>query len=78
MPITLKDIKAHQEQFGLYNLETMSNEEYKKALSDGAFFWVDHHDFVRSTFSEEIFATSCEQLDALISHLQGLRSEIYP
>lgn len=77
MPITLQDIKVHQEQFGIYNLETMSIEEYKKALSDGAFFWIDHHDFVRSTFSEETFATNKEQLDALIEHLQEYRERMH-
>ncbi|MDU1368268.1 MAG: hypothetical protein E6927_25940 [Klebsiella michiganensis] len=39
-------------------------------------FWIDHHDFVRSTLSEEIFATNREQLDALIEHLQEYRNQM--
>lgn len=76
MPITLQDIKEHKDHFGLHDLGTMSTEEYRKALSDGAFFWIDHHECVRSTFSEEIFATNREQLDALIEHLQEYREKM--
>lgn len=76
MPITIQDIKAHKDQFGLHDLDTMSTEEYRKSLSDGAFFWIDHHDFVRSTLSEEILATNREQLDAMIEHLQEYRNKM--
>ncbi|STW48162.1 Uncharacterised protein [Klebsiella pneumoniae] len=54
MPITFQDIKEHYEQYGLRDISDMSTAEYKQSLSDGAFFWIDHHDFVRSTLSEEI------------------------
>ena len=76
MPITLQDIKAHKDHFGLHDLETMSTEEYHQALSDGAFLWIDHHDYVRSTFSEEIFATNLEQLNLLIEHLKKYRKKM--
>jgi hypothetical protein len=54
MPITFQDIKEHYEQYGLRDINDMSTAEYKQSLADGAFFWIDHHDFVRSTLSEEI------------------------
>lgn len=76
MPITIEDIKAHKEHFGLTDLDIMGIEEYRRNLREGVFFWVDHHDFLRSTFSEEIFASNREQFDALIEHLQELRSNI--
>ena len=73
MPITLKDIKEHKDQFGIHDLDTMSTSDYRQVLADGAFFRIDHHEFVRSTLSEEILATNREQLDALIEHLQEYR-----
>ncbi|MCK2178584.1 hypothetical protein MUN35_02555 [Hafnia paralvei] len=73
MPITIDDIKAHKEQFDLGDIDTMHTADYRKSLEDGAFFWIDHHEFVRSTFSEEIFATNREQLDAMIEHLKKYR-----
>ncbi|HBQ3013219.1 TPA: hypothetical protein ACXP04_003620 [Klebsiella variicola subsp. variicola] len=73
MPITFQDIKEHYEQYGLRHISDMSTAEYKQALADGAFFWIDHHDFVRSTLSEEILATNREQLDAMIDYLQSYR-----
>lgn len=76
MPITTEDIKAHKDQFGLHDLDTMSIEEYRQSLRDGAFIWIDHHECVRSTFSEEIFATNRKQLDAFIEHLQGYRAKM--
>ena len=54
----------------------MSTAEYKQSLADGAFFWIDHHDFVRSTLSEEILATNREQLDAMIDYLQIYRDNM--
>ncbi|WP_431224803.1 hypothetical protein ACQ86O_08085 [Serratia sp. L9] len=76
MPITVKEIKEHKDQFGIHDLDSMHTTEYRQALSDGAFFWIDHHDFVRSTFSGEIFATNREQLDAMIEHLQKYREKM--
>ncbi|CDQ55125.1 TPA: hypothetical protein MJA80_07335 [Klebsiella pneumoniae] len=76
MPITFQDIKEHYEQYGLRDISDMSTAEYKQSLSDGAFFWIDHHDFVRSTLSEEILATNREQLDAMIDYLQIYRDNM--
>ncbi|HEJ0282291.1 TPA: hypothetical protein SLP08_002022 [Citrobacter freundii] len=76
MPITFQDIKEHYELYALRDISEMSTAEYKQALTDGAFFWIDHHDFVRSTLSEEILATNLVQLDALIQYLQSLRGKM--
>lgn len=76
MPITFQDIKEHYEMYCLRDLSDMSTAEYKQALTDGAFFWIDHHDFVRSTLSEEILATNLEQLEAIIEHLQEYRNKM--
>jgi len=73
MPITLQEIKEHKDYYGLHNLNDMSGDEYRRALADGAFFWIDHDDCVRSTYSQEILATNREQLDAIIEHLQKYR-----
>lgn len=76
MPITIQEIKEHYDQFGLHDLSSMPTSDYRQALDNGAMFWIDHHDFVRSTLSEEILATNCEQLDVLIEHLQEYRSRM--
>ncbi len=76
MPITIQDIKTHKDQYGLHDLDTMSTEEYRKALSDGAFFWINHHDFLRSTLSEEILTTNREQLETLIEYLQSISDKM--
>lgn len=76
MPITFQDIKEHYELYALRDISEMSTAEYKQALTDGAFFWIDHHDFVRSTLSEEILATNLEQLDAMIEHLHEYRNKM--
>ena len=54
----------------------MTTTQYRKDLESGALFWIDHHDFVRGTFSEEIFATNREQLDAMIEYLKKFREKM--
>lgn len=76
MPMSIKEIKEHYDYYGLKEMCTMSIADYQKALADEALFWIDHHDFVRSTLSEEIFATNKEQLDAMIEHLQKYRDRM--
>lgn len=76
MPITSQEIKDYHDQYGIEDLGTMHTAVYRQLLNDGAFFWIDHHDFVRSTLSEEILATNREQLNALIEHLQQYRDRM--
>ncbi|HHQ6617985.1 TPA: hypothetical protein ACSTL0_004446 [Serratia fonticola] len=72
----LKDIKNHYDHYGITALDTMETNQYRQLLKDGAFFFADHSGAVRSTFSEEIFATNREQLDAMIEHLQQYREKM--
>lgn len=74
--MTLQEIKEHQDQFGTHDLDTMSTSDYRQVLDDGAFFWIDHHDFLRNTFSGEMFATNRVQLDAMIEYLQRFRDKM--
>lgn len=76
MPVTIQDIKEHYDQYGLHDMSVMPTAEYRQVLKNGALFWIDHHDFVRSTLSEEILATNREQLDAMIEHLQEYRNKM--
>lgn len=76
MPITIHEIKKHYDYYGLHDMVSMSTKEYQQILANGALFWMDHHDFVRSTLSDEILATNKEQLDAIIEHLQQYRDRM--
>ncbi|ENA0291946.1 TPA: hypothetical protein ACNG9Y_003176 [Klebsiella pneumoniae] len=76
MPITLQDIREHQEQFGMGDITDMPIQEYKRLLNDGAFFWINHNEIVRSTFSDEYIAASPEQIDALIEYLKGFKEKM--
>lgn len=76
MLISSKDIIEYQEQFGIQDLSSMLTGDYRQALEAGAFIWIDHHDHVRSTFSEEIIATNREQVDALIQQLENFKSRM--
>jgi hypothetical protein len=76
MPITIQEIKEHYEQHGIHDMSAMPTVAYRQALVDGGLFWIDHHDFVRSTLSGEIFATNREQLDVMIEHLQEYREKM--
>ncbi|HDF5712408.1 hypothetical protein ACNPNM_21140 [Klebsiella variicola] len=76
MPITIHEIKEHYDHYGLHDMCTMPTTKYQQILAKGALFWIDHHDFVRSTLSDEILATNQEQLDAMIKHLQQYRDKM--
>ena len=76
MPITLQDIKEHNEHYGTGDINVMDIAEYKQLLKDGAFFWINHNEAVRHTFSEEFIATSPAQIDALIELLQEFRQKM--
>ncbi|WP_222889423.1 hypothetical protein [Enterobacter sp. C2] len=76
MPMSIQEIKEHYDLYGLHDMSVMPTAEYRQALANGALFWIDHHDFVRSTLSDEILATNREQLDVLIEHLQTYRDKM--
>ncbi len=76
MPITFQDIEKHRKMYGIQETDAMSIVEYRQALADGAIFWIDHHEFIRSALSGEVFATNKKQLDAMIKHLQHYRDRM--
>lgn len=76
MPITLQDIRDHQEHFGMGDITDMPIQEYKRLLNNGAFFWINHNEIVRGTFSDEYIAASSEQIDALIEYLKGFKEKM--
>lgn len=76
MPITIQEIIEHQECFGFESLETMTESDYKQLIEKEAFFWLDHHEFIRHQLSGEIIATNKQQLDMLIEHLKGFRAKL--
>lgn len=76
MPITVQEIIEYYDQFGLHDLSSMPTSDYRQALSNGGLLWIDHHDFIRSTLSDEILATNREQVDALIEHLRAFRERM--
>ena len=76
MPITINDIREHYDSYGIHDLSRMTTTDYRQALENGAFFWIDHHDFVRGTFSEEILAINRDQLDAMIEYLLKFRDKM--
>lgn len=57
------------------SMQEMSVEEYQEYLN-GELLFVDHHDILRSGPAEYPLATNKEQLEILISYLQGLRSRV--
>lgn len=73
MPVTFEEVQQHKKSHGFDDLETTTTEEYRRLLSDDALFFMDHHDFLRSSLTGEIFATNSEQVEAMIEYLRSLR-----
>ncbi|MDT7087621.1 hypothetical protein RQL60_21810 [Citrobacter europaeus] len=73
MPLTETEWMEHHQQFGTQSIETMSIEDYRRALMEDAFFWDEPHGFIVHTLSGECIVTNTEQLDALLEHLEGYR-----
>lgn len=63
------------EAIDILSMQEMSVEEYREYLN-GELLFVDHHDILRSGPAEYPLATNKEQLEILISYLQGLRSRV--
>ncbi|EEH8737575.1 hypothetical protein GXF01_12810 [Salmonella enterica] len=58
-------------------MELMTLEEYKYHLEAGHFLFVESHNILVDDFTGRHFAATREQLDLLISWLQGLREELF-
>ncbi len=61
----------------IQTMSSMSDDEYREYLQSGLFF-KDHHDVLRSEPAGYPIASTREQLDMLVRHLEALRSEIPP
>ncbi|EPG6464476.1 hypothetical protein QBF99_004738 [Citrobacter freundii] len=76
MPLTETEWMEHHQQFGTQSIETMSIEDYRRALMEEAFFWDEPHGFIVHTLSGERIVTNTEQLDALLEHLERYRNKL--
>lgn len=76
MPVTVQDIKEHQDHFGIDDITSMDIAEYRRLLNDGAFFWINHNEIIRHTLSEEYIAATPGQVDALIEHLKMFKEKM--
>ena len=73
MPVTFEEVQQHKKFHDFDDLETMTAKKYRRLLSSDALFVVDHHDFLRSSLTGEIFATNREQVEAMIEYLWKIR-----
>lgn len=55
MPIISQNIEEHREMYDIQEANVMSIVEYRYESSGGAFFWTEHHEFIRSALSEIFF-----------------------
>jgi hypothetical protein len=68
-------IQEGTEVLDIPTMRELDAESYK-AYVRNHLMWVDHHDVLRSTLAEYPYATTPEQVDALISVLQEFRSRM--
>ena len=73
MPVTFEEVQQHKKLHDIDDLETTTVKKYRRLLSSDALFFVDHHDFLRSSLTGEIFATNREQVEAMIEYLWKIR-----
>lgn len=73
IPVTFEEVQQHKKFHDFDDLETMTAKKYRRLLSSDALFVVDHHDFLRSSLTGEIFATNREQVEAMIEYLWKIR-----
>ena len=76
MGVTFQEIEKHRDFYGVGSVQDMNAVVYQQALEREALFFVDHHDFLRSSFSGEILATNRAQIDAMIAYLQSCRNSL--
>ena len=73
MAVTFEEVQQHKKLHDFDDLETTTVKKYRRLLSSDALFFVDHHDFLRSSLTGEIFATNREQVEAMIEYLWKIR-----
>ncbi|OAF52781.1 hypothetical protein AXK30_04530 [Escherichia coli] len=72
MPVTFEEVQQHK-SFMVWMIWKPRQQKYRRLLSSDALFVVDHHDFLRSSLTGEIFATNREQVEAMIEYLWKIR-----
>ena len=54
MPVTFEEVQQHK-SFMVLMIWKPRQQKYRRLLSSDALFFVDHHDFLRSSLTGEIF-----------------------
>ncbi|EKS3671559.1 hypothetical protein QL374_004214 [Salmonella enterica] len=70
-------LKEYLDDRQMKPLELMTPEEYKNHLEAEHFLFVESHNILVDDFTGRHFAATKEQLDLLITWLQGLRGELF-
>lgn len=68
-------IQEGTEVLDIPTMRELDKESYKAYVKDHL-MWVDHHEVLRSSLAEYPYATTTEQVDALISVLQEFRARM--
>lgn len=75
--VLIKKIAEHQDHFGMpgskTDLQLMALSDYRDMSQRGAFFYVDHNEFLRHQFSGEVISADKKQIEIIIEHLQQLK-----
>ncbi|MNY46263.1 hypothetical protein D3C86_1814270 [compost metagenome] len=68
-------IQEDTEVLDIPTMRELDTESYKAYVRDHL-MWVDHHEVLRSSLAQYPYATTPEQVDALISVLQEFRARM--
>lgn len=75
--VLIQKLVEHKNMFDIpdstADLQFMPLSEYRELVKREAFFFVDHHGFLRHQFSGDVIAASKEQVDILIEELKAKR-----
>lgn len=75
MKSVVMNIEIGEDAVCIDEMRAMSIPDYRDYIEDKLLF-VDHHDVLRATLGEYPIATSREQVDALIDHLQSVKARM--
>lgn len=62
-------LTINDEVVDIPTMRAMGDDEYRSYI-DGALFWMDHHDVIRSTVGEWPIAATPRQMELLIEYIQ--------
>ncbi|SFI79163.1 hypothetical protein [Planctomicrobium piriforme] len=69
-------VKVETEWFDIPTLYDMRDDEFERHVNDDELFYVDHHEIARSSIAGYPIATTKEQLDIVIAHLESFRDTL--